>query len=106
MPPAPPPMAAFGAGHLSVGSLSKTSWGGLRIGWVRGEADVVRGLTAVAVRSSMAGPVVEQGDVWRVFGSPRHEVTRTLLAPLQARLPAALQARLPKVWLQPRGPLW
>jgi DNA-binding transcriptional MocR family regulator len=58
--PAPPPMAAFGAGHLSVGSLSKTSWGGLRIGWVRGEADVVRGLTAVAVRSTMAGPVVEQ----------------------------------------------
>ena len=58
--PAPPPMAAFGAGHLSVGSLSKASWGGLRIGWVRGEADVVRGLTAVAVRSTMAGPVVEQ----------------------------------------------
>ena len=58
--PPPPPLAAFGAGHLSVGSLSKTSWGGLRIGWVRGEADVVRRLTAVAVRSTMAGPVLEQ----------------------------------------------
>ena len=40
------------------------------------------------------GEVVEQGEVWRVFGAPRHEVTRTLLAPLQARLPAALQASL------------
>lgn len=40
------------------------------------------------------GEIVEQGEVWRVFGSPRHEVTRTLLAPLQARLPAALQANL------------
>jgi DNA-binding transcriptional MocR family regulator len=58
--PPPPPLAAFGKGHLSVGSLSKSFWGGLRIGWVRGEADVVRQLTAVAVRSSMSGPVVEQ----------------------------------------------
>jgi DNA-binding transcriptional MocR family regulator len=40
--------------------LSKSFWGGLRIGWVRGEADVVRQLTAVAVRSTMSGPVVEQ----------------------------------------------
>ena len=58
--PAPPPLAAFGDGHLSVGSLSKTSWGGLRIGWVRADAETVQRLTAVAVRSMMAGPVVEQ----------------------------------------------
>src|SRR4051794_31881750 len=58
--PPPPPLAAFGQGYLSVGSLSKSFWGGLRIGWVRGDADVVRQLTAVAVRSSMSGPVVEQ----------------------------------------------
>ena len=58
--PAPLPLAAFGAGHLSVGTLSKVAWGGLRVGWVRAEADVVRRLTAVAVRSSMSGPVVEQ----------------------------------------------
>ena len=58
--PPPPPLAAFGRGQLSVGSLSKSFWGGLRIGWVRGEADVVRQLTAVAVRSSMSGPVLEQ----------------------------------------------
>jgi DNA-binding transcriptional MocR family regulator len=58
--PTPPPLAAFGAGHVSVGTLSKTSWGGLRIGWVRGEVEQVRRLTAVAVRSTMAGPVVEQ----------------------------------------------
>jgi DNA-binding transcriptional MocR family regulator len=56
----PPPFAVFGEGHLSVGTLSKTSWGGLRIGWVRGAVDVVQRLTAVAVRSTMAGPVVEQ----------------------------------------------
>ncbi|WP_410952680.1 methionine ABC transporter ATP-binding protein [Pseudomonas sp. S1(2024)] len=66
------------------------------------------GLTIVLITHEMAvirdichrvvvlerGEVVEQGEVWRVFGSPLHEVTRTLLAPLQARLPAALQASL------------
>jgi D-methionine transport system ATP-binding protein len=66
------------------------------------------GLTIVLITHEMAvirdichrvvvlerGAVVEQGEVWRVFGSPRHEVTRTLLAPLQAKLPAALQASL------------
>ncbi|MEX5586618.1 methionine ABC transporter ATP-binding protein [Pseudomonas urmiensis] len=66
------------------------------------------GLTVVLITHEMAvirdichrvvvlerGEVVEQGEVWQVFGSPHHEVTRTLLAPLQAKLPAALQASL------------
>jgi len=66
------------------------------------------GLTVVLITHEMAvirdichrvvvlerGQVVEQGEVWEVFGTPRHEVTRTLLAPLQTKLPAALQARL------------
>ncbi|MFJ4372681.1 methionine ABC transporter ATP-binding protein [Pseudomonas japonica] len=40
------------------------------------------------------GRIVEQGEVWRVFGDPRHEVSKTLLAPLQPALPASLLARL------------
>ena len=56
----PAPLAAFGEGHLSVGTLSKSAWGGLRVGWVRGDVETVRRLTAVAVRSTMSGPVVEQ----------------------------------------------
>ncbi|OCT21736.1 methionine ABC transporter ATP-binding protein [Pseudomonas putida] len=66
------------------------------------------GLTIVLITHEMAvirdicqrvvvlerGEVVEQGEVWQVFGAPRHEVTRTLLAPLQSKLPAALQANL------------
>ncbi|OWJ97461.1 ABC transporter [Pseudomonas sp. A46] len=66
------------------------------------------GLTVVLITHEMAvireicdrvvvlerGEVVEQGPAWRVFGAPRHEVTRTLLAPLQHALPARLQERL------------
>ncbi|AIS18727.1 ABC transporter [Pseudomonas rhizosphaerae] len=40
------------------------------------------------------GQVAEQGPVWQVFGDPRHEVSRTLLAPLQQGLPDELRARL------------
>jgi D-methionine transport system ATP-binding protein len=40
------------------------------------------------------GHVVEQGPVWKVFGNPQHEVSKTLLAPLQHALPEDLQARL------------
>ncbi|HEY0289277.1 MAG TPA: ATP-binding cassette domain-containing protein [Pseudomonas sp.] len=40
------------------------------------------------------GRVVEQGPVWQVFGDPQHQVSKTLLAPLQHGLPEDLQARL------------
>jgi DNA-binding transcriptional MocR family regulator len=31
----PPRLAAYADGVISVGSLSKSTWGGLRIGWMR-----------------------------------------------------------------------
>ncbi|WP_347903201.1 ATP-binding cassette domain-containing protein [Pseudomonas purpurea] len=40
------------------------------------------------------GRIVEQGPVWEVFGNPQHEVSKTLLAPLQHALPQELQNRL------------
>ncbi|MGJ7518107.1 methionine ABC transporter ATP-binding protein [Pseudomonas baetica] len=47
------------------------------------------------------GRVVEKGPVWEVFGNPQHEVSKTLLAPLQHALPAELQSRLQT---QPQSP--
>lgn len=66
------------------------------------------GLTIVLITHEMAvireichrvvvlekGHVVEQGAVWQVFGEPQHDVSKTLLAPLQPALPEHLQARL------------
>lgn len=66
------------------------------------------GLTIVLITHEMAvirdicqrvvvlerGRIVEQGAVWQVFGDPQHEVSKTLLAPLQSAVPANLQARL------------
>lgn len=66
------------------------------------------GLTIVLITHEMAvirdicgrvvvlehGRIVEQGPVWQVFGNPQHEVSKTLLAPLQHTLPVELQNRL------------
>ncbi|WP_397450496.1 methionine ABC transporter ATP-binding protein [Pseudomonas sp. NA-150] len=51
------------------------------------------------------GEVVEHGPVWQVFGNPRHEVSKTLLAPLQHGLPEDLQARLQPQPQQPGAAL-
>ncbi|QZD71490.1 methionine ABC transporter ATP-binding protein [Pseudomonas sp. 3-2] len=66
------------------------------------------GLTIVLITHEMAvireicdrvvvlehGRIVEQGPVWEVFGNPQHEVSQTLLAPLQHALLEELQSRL------------
>jgi DNA-binding transcriptional MocR family regulator len=103
--PPPPPMAAFGEGHLSVGTLSKTAWGGLRIGWVRGEADVVQRLIAVSVRSHMAGPVVEQLAACALLDGAEAalEEHRRVLRERRAVLTAELRAHLP-AWRVPEPP--
>jgi DNA-binding transcriptional MocR family regulator len=57
--PAPEPFA--GDGHaprvVAIGSMSKSHWGGLRVGWLRGPADLVARL-ALARRSADLGTAV------------------------------------------------
>ncbi|MGH8379811.1 methionine ABC transporter ATP-binding protein [Pseudomonas sp.] len=66
---------------------------GLTIVLITHEMAVIRDICQQVVVLER-GRIVEQGAVWQVFGDPRHEVSKTLLAPLQAALPASLQARL------------
>lgn len=58
--PAPRPVAAHGPEVVSVGSMSKSYWGGLRIGWVRGPTELIGRLAAVRQTVDMGSPVVEQ----------------------------------------------
>ena len=91
------PLAAFGPGHLSVGSLSKAFWGGLRIGWVRAEADLASRLTAIAARSQMSGPAVEQLAACHLLDGADGalEAQRRRLRERRRVLVAALRQRLP-----------
>lgn len=61
-PPLPPRMGSFDDGQrvLTLGSLSKSVWGGLRVGWVRGAPAVINRLAAARSLGDMSGPVLEQ----------------------------------------------
>jgi DNA-binding transcriptional MocR family regulator len=100
-----PPLAALAPGHLCVGSLSKAFWGGLRIGWVRAEPAVIQRLTAVAVRSRMSEPAVEQLAACHLLdgAGPTLEGQRRRLRERRAVLVAAVRRRLP-AWHTPEPP--
>ena len=58
------PLAAYnadaGAQVLMLGSASKTMWGGLRIGWIRGERGMIRKLATVRASVDLGSPILEQ----------------------------------------------
>lgn len=63
--PAPAPFAALAVPNaacrvITLGSMSKTHWGGLRIGWLRAPSQVVTELAAQRVASDLGGSVLDQ----------------------------------------------
>ena len=60
--PGPAPLAAWDpAGQvITIGSMSKAFWAGLRVGWVRAEPGLAAQLQAARGPSDLASPVVEQ----------------------------------------------
>ncbi|NYJ74964.1 PLP-dependent aminotransferase family protein [Allobranchiibius huperziae] len=54
------PMAAHSRGCVSVGSASKTFWGGLRIGWIRAPRELVGAIAAARATLDLGAPVLEQ----------------------------------------------
>ncbi|MET9599611.1 PLP-dependent aminotransferase family protein [Streptomyces sp. NPDC006459] len=87
--PAPAPLASLaprgGADHvITIGSLSKTHWGGLRVGWIRATAKMITELTAVRVSADMTGSVLDQ----------------LVALPLLDGMDAALPARLAQLRIQ------
>jgi DNA-binding transcriptional MocR family regulator len=60
----PPPLAASMTTRrdlvLTVGSMSKSCWGGLRIGWIRAERSALTTIGAMRPAIDMGTPIVEQ----------------------------------------------
>jgi len=56
------PFAAYGppSRTVCVGSASKTFWGGLRVGWVRAEPELVRRLVLARALDDLGSPLMEQ----------------------------------------------
>ena len=101
-PPIPPPVAVFdtdsgGTRVLSLGSVSKSFWGGLRVGWIRAAATLVHRLAAARAMGDMAGPILDQLVVAQLLADPEPalSVQRSRLATGAAALQAALARDLP-----------
>jgi DNA-binding transcriptional MocR family regulator len=51
---------AHGQGVITVGSVGKTLWGGLRIGWIRAHRDLIQRLGRARFASDLGTPILEQ----------------------------------------------
>jgi DNA-binding transcriptional MocR family regulator len=54
------PVAAFSSAVVTIGSLSKSHWGGLRTGWIRASQDLIQRFAAARTSLDLGGPVMEQ----------------------------------------------
>lgn len=54
------PLAALGSAVISIGSLSKSHWAGLRTGWIRAGEPLIQRFAAARTTMDLGGPVVEQ----------------------------------------------
>jgi DNA-binding transcriptional MocR family regulator len=68
--PMPRPFAAFARDTVAVGSVSKSFWGGLRVGWIRAPLEHMERLTQARVTLDLGVPVVEQLAVLHLLKDP------------------------------------
>ncbi|PJJ65518.1 PLP-dependent aminotransferase family protein [Compostimonas suwonensis] len=54
-----PPLAALGDA-VTIGSVGKTLWGGIRLGWIRAERPLIRKLVAARASGDLGTPILEQ----------------------------------------------
>ncbi|HKH08292.1 MAG TPA: PLP-dependent aminotransferase family protein, partial [Agromyces sp.] len=60
------PLAAYGPA-IMVGSVGKTVWGGVRVGWIRADRPLIRRLLAVRSPGDLGTPIIEQLLVTRLL---------------------------------------
>ena len=100
--------ASFDDTVVTIGSLSKPVWGGLRVGWIRASTDLVQRLAALRASIDLSGPVLEQLVATRLMDRLDDIAAwrREALLPQRDALLAALARELPQ-WraLVPTGGL-
>lgn len=107
----PPPLATYaeGDGVISIGSLSKSVWGGVRVGWIRAAPPLIGRLARLKAITDLGSSVLGQllalnllPDLARIQGLRREELRARL-----ERLGAEMERRLPSwSWRRPAGGLF
>lgn len=93
----PRPFAAFAPDTITVGSASKSWWGGLRLGWIRAPRGAMEQLTRARVSLDLGAPVLEQLVLVRLLADPAVlAANRSRLREQRDTLVAAVATRLPE----------
>ncbi len=104
--PPPRPVAAFGMDQpnlITVGSLSKLHWGGIRTGWIRASGGLISRLAAAKAAADLGSPAFQQPIVAALLNGSHDLIVKWRLDWLRSRydaLTGALQANLPR-WRRP-----
>jgi DNA-binding transcriptional MocR family regulator len=108
----PPPLAALAPrlpNVVTVGSFSKTYWGGLRTGWVRAPEGIIARLAAAKAAADLGSPPYQQAIVAALVRSSHEEIVAWRSGWARQRyaaMEAALRAFLPGwTWTAPAGGL-
>jgi len=112
------PLAGFSSTVVSIGSLSKSHWGGLRTGWIRASEPMIQRFAAARTTLDLGGPVMEQlaaAHLVRALEEPLPALLQTLrrnrsalLGFLAEHLPTWQAAPPPgglSVWCRLPGPI-
>ena len=99
--PPPPPVAAFdpsGETVITIGSMSKAFWAGLRIGWIRANPALIGRLAAARAALDISSPVLEQLIAVELLANAEAVMARQREAARARRdaFAAALRAELPE----------
>ncbi|QNE48086.1 PLP-dependent aminotransferase family protein [Glaciihabitans sp. INWT7] len=100
-PDTPLPLAAYGAA-VTIGSVGKTVWGGVRIGWIRAERQLIQKLTRARSAGDLGTPALEQLVVKNLLDQYDAilDIRRTQLRAGRDHLAGALAAAFPE-WRVP-----
>jgi DNA-binding transcriptional MocR family regulator len=95
----PPPLAAYAPDQpvLTIGSLSKILWPGLRVGWIRAPEPIVQRLARLKSAMDLGSPITTQAVAARLLGAldEVRALRRQQLKPRRDLLASLLGARLP-----------
>lgn len=106
---APPSLAALAPDRvITVGSLSKTVWGGLRVGWIRASPETILRLGRARAGLELGSPVLDQAAALEILDHYDELIAqrRALMHSRLAVLCEALREHLPQwTFAEPRGAL-
>jgi hypothetical protein len=107
--PPPAALAPRAPNVVTIGSFSKTYWGGLRTGWVRAPEGIIARLAAAKAAADLGSPPYQQAIVAALVSRHHEEIIKRRLdwiRPGCEALAGAMTALLPRwAWKPPAGGL-